>query len=420
MHSSNDSTVTGSRSRPEHANDLDKVLSMPTRDMAYAMTPTRSSGLARMAAFTSRMGSAYTAQRNFDAGPGARDAVSNLSPWLRHRLLTEDEPICLAQSEHGDRAEKFVQEVTWRTYWKGWLEQHPSVWHDYRRAVERDHAAFASEVEAVAAGRTGIACMDSWARELVETGYLHNHARMWFASIWCFTLRPPWHLGADFFLRHLIDGDAASNTLSWRWVAGLQTRGKHYVARAENIARYTAGRFDPAGQLNENPLPLAAGAPEPLVPLAPAQPAEGRAALLLHDDDLVAETLPLDRVEVVSIGGLAVPEARSPLGCSPLAASWARGAVADGLARAGAHFKTGAQWVDDVPSWAEAWGCGTVVTPYAAVGWTAERLDAIKAELAARGMRLVRIRRTWDSVLWPFANGGFYKFWQKADDWMQK
>jgi deoxyribodipyrimidine photo-lyase len=65
-------------------------------------------------------------------------------------------------------------------------------------------------------------------QELVETGYLHNHARMWFASIWIFTLRLPWELGADFFLRHLLDGDAASNTLSWRWVAGLHTKGKHY------------------------------------------------------------------------------------------------------------------------------------------------------------------------------------------------
>ena len=96
-------------------------------------------------------------------------------------------------------------------------------------------------------GATGIDCFDAWARELVATGYLHNHARMWFASIWIFTLRLPWELGADFFLRHLIDGDPASNTLSWRWVAGLQTAGKTYLATAENIARFTGGRFAPQG-----------------------------------------------------------------------------------------------------------------------------------------------------------------------------
>ena len=94
-------------------------------------------------------------------------------------------------------------------------------------------------------GQTGIECFDTWARELTTTGYLHNYARMWFASIWIFTLKLPWQLGPDFFLRHLLDGDTASNTLSWRWVAGLQTVGKTYLARAANISRYTGGRFKP-------------------------------------------------------------------------------------------------------------------------------------------------------------------------------
>ena len=105
-------------------------------------------------------------------------------PWLRHRLLTEDEPIAAALAAHGPRrAEKFVQEVMWRAYWKGWLEQRPTVWHDYREGVADALPDAAGDVAAVAAGRTGIACMDSWAQELVQTGYLHNHARMWFASI---------------------------------------------------------------------------------------------------------------------------------------------------------------------------------------------------------------------------------------------
>ena len=80
--------------------------------------------------------------------------------------------------------------------------------------------------------------------ELKETGYLHNHARMWFASIWIFTLKLPWQLGADFFLKHLLDGDAASNTLSWRWVAGLQTKGKHYLATTWNINKFSAQKYE--------------------------------------------------------------------------------------------------------------------------------------------------------------------------------
>ena len=224
-------------------------------------------------------------------------------------------------------------------------------------------------------------------------------------------MRLPWQLGADLFLRHLLDADAASNTLSWRWVAGLQTRGKHYTARAENIARYTGGRFNPVGELNEAPAPLQLGPPEPRIPL-PATPSspQGRVALLLHEDDLLAETLPLGRAEVVAIGGIAVPEARSPAGCAPLAAAWARGALIDGLNRAARHFGVSAEPVADIAAWAEAAKCTTVVIPYAPVGWTADWLATVEGELGAHGIRFNRIRRPWDTDLWPHAKGGFFAF----------
>jgi deoxyribodipyrimidine photo-lyase len=376
------------------------------------MTPTRAAGLARLARFAPSMDEAYAAGRNHDAGPGAHTAVSGLSPWLRHRLLSEEETIAAALAAHGPtRAGKFVQEVLWRTYWKGWLEQRPSAWRDYRAAVAGALPRAANDVGAVAVGRTGIACMDAWAQELVETGYLHNHARMWFASIWCFTLHLPWYLGADLFLRHLLDADAASNTLSWRWVAGLQTRGKHYVARAENIARYTGGRFNPVGELDEAPAPLQPGPPEPRTPLPVlAPPPHGRVALLLHEDDLLPEALPLGTAEVVAVAGIAVPEARSPAGCAPRAAAWTRGALADGLERAARHFGVPAEEVTDVVAWADAAGCETVVTPYAPVGWTADRLGTVEDDLTAGGIRLCRIRRPWDSDRWPHAKGGFFAF----------
>jgi len=384
--------------------------------MAVAVSPTREAGLARLAAFTPSMGKAYAARRNEDRGPGGHDAVSGLSPWLRHRLVTEEETVAAAVSAHGaQNAEKFIQEVLWRTYWKGWLEQHPAVWRDYTAAVAEIRAKGANDVAAVEAGHTGIACMDAWARELVETGYLHNHARMWFASIWCFTLHLPWQLGADLFLRHLLDADAASNTLSWRWVAGLQTRGKHYVARAENIARNTGGRFNPVGELNEAPLPLQAGPPEPMVALpAPQTSPRGRVALLLHEDDLMAETLPIGDAQVVAIAGFAVPEARSPAGCAPRAAGWARGALADGLDRASRHFGVPAEPVEAIAAWADKAGCKTVITPYAPTGWTADWLVATERDLAGRGIALHRIYRSWDSERWPHATGGFFAFWAGA------
>ena len=90
---------------------------------------------------------------------------------------------------------------------------------------------------------SGIECFDDWVKELIKYGYLHNHSRMWFASIWVHTLNLPWELGANFFLTHLLDADPASNTLSWRWVAGLHTEGKVYLANEDNIKKFTKERY---------------------------------------------------------------------------------------------------------------------------------------------------------------------------------
>lgn len=372
----------------------------------------RAEALSRLAAFAPRMGAAYAAGRNSDPGPGARRAVSLLSPAVRHRLVTEAELVGTALAHHrAEAAEKFIQEVFWRSYWKGFLELRPALWASYRAELARDRAMLATNgglrgaYERAVGGATGIACFDAWMAELRETGWLHNHVRMWVASIWIFTLRLPWTLGADLFLHHLLDADAASNTLSWRWVAGIQTPGKHYVARAENIRRHTLGRFDPTGELDEDPAPLEA----PPMPQAGAlKPADrlpdGPFALLLHDDDLHAESLLPRGAQVARIAGIAVPDRRGPTGCAKLAAAYTRAALDDGLARAAAHFRSVAEALapEQVASWAASHGL-PVVTPWAPVGWTAEALDGL-------GVKLCRIRRDWDEACWPLATKGFFPF----------
>ena len=188
----------------------------------------------------------YQGLRNYDYGPEKRDNVSCLSPFITHRLILEQELIKRSLDFYPfAKIEKFIQEIYWRTYWKGWLELRPAVWEDFiSDGVEiYDESAY----EKATNGNTGIDCFDFWINELKEENYLHNHTRMWFASIWIFTLGLPWQLGAEFFMKYLLDGDAASNTLSWRWVAGIQTKGKHYIARPSNISKFTDGRFHPKG-----------------------------------------------------------------------------------------------------------------------------------------------------------------------------
>ena len=196
----------------------------------------------------------YSRLRNFDFGPDKRDNVSCLSPYVTHGVLNEIEIIKKSLAKFSfSKNEKFIQEVLWRTYWKGWLELRPNVWTDYLvslnniRVKFRDNKEYLNAIE----GNTNIECFNEWVKELKENNYLHNHTRMWFASIWIFTLDLPWQLGAEFFMQHLYDGDAASNTLGWRWVAGVQTQGKHYLASEWNIKKFTNNRFNNI-KLNEN------------------------------------------------------------------------------------------------------------------------------------------------------------------------
>ena len=180
----------------------------------------------------------YSKLRNFDFGPEKRSNISCLSPYITHGIINEQEVIQKALSKFSfSKNEKFIQEVLWRTYWKGWLELRPNVWADFLIELNQIKNEFKDNKDYIAAieGKTKVDCFNEWVKELKENNYLHNHTRMWFASIWIFTLELPWQLGAEFFMQHLYDGDAASNTLGWRWVAGVQTQGKHYLASEWNI-----------------------------------------------------------------------------------------------------------------------------------------------------------------------------------------
>jgi len=220
--------------------------------------PSRAKALEQLDHFIENNLVEYSKLRNFDFGPNKKNNISYLSPYITHGIISEIEIIKQSLNKFSfSKNEKFIQEVLWRVYWKGWLELRPNVWSDYLtelKKIKNDFKDNQNYHEAIE-GKTNTECFNQWILEIKENNYLHNHTRMWFASIWIFTLELPWQLGAEFFMQHLYDGDAASNTLGWRWVAGIQTQGKHYVASEWNIKKFTNDRFQKI-KLNENASPI--------------------------------------------------------------------------------------------------------------------------------------------------------------------
>lgn len=382
----------------------------------------REAALEQLKKFLPRSGRRYAETRNYDLGVQDRGNVSMLSPYLRSRLILEEDVLTAVMSVHSlSTAEKFVQEIFWRTYFKGWLEQRPDVWGHYIADLDSlhkelsDNSCLRKRYEQAINGRTGLECFDAWVEELSEVGYLHNHARMWFASIWIFTLGLPWQLGADFFLAHLVDGDPASNTLGWRWVAGLHTKGKNYIARAANIAKYTNGRFKPTYQLRSNPEPLSEDQAFERVPLPiPDElPPDENFGLLITEEDCSPESLALPQ-EPTSILGLVGSPMQGIAPRSQKILTFRHSAVSDAVKRAENLFGRPSdsqdtdEWSQVICAWAKRRNVNTLVTAYVPVSDTSSRLRCAQPALEAAGLRLIQIRRTYDSLSWPYATKGFF------------
>jgi len=372
---------------------------------------TRQHAQTQLTDFVAHAGQDYAANRNFDKGASRHRFVSCLSPAIRRRLIAEEEVITavLKRREYAE-AEKFIAEVYWRTYWKGWLEQHPTVWHSFKAQAEEGRAALAAQPTLTAIyteainGRTGIDCFDYWQRELVETGYLHNWARMQFASIWIFTLRLPWALGAEFTLKHFLDADPASNTLSWRWVAGLHTAGKFYLADGDKIQRMTLGRFNPNGLAKTADAFLS----EPKAPaVRPREPRpwnrDKPLAILLTPEDLSLETVP-------DLHSAKVKCVIAPRNLFQTDAD--RTAGQDAMERAAVHWDCEANWVTDLEAASLAArdaGVTQLVTGFLPVGTVAENMENWAQTLPQSSLHLGEVQRQWDQVTWPHCAKGFFQ-----------
>ena len=192
----------------------------------------------------------YGKTRNFGDGK-----VTKLSPYIHHGIidLNDIRNNALSKCSQPEQITKFIQELAWRDFWQHIADRNPDwIWHD----VEEYKTGFTVEdyldelPEDIMNGDTTIACINAFIKDLVNTGYVHNHARMYLASYIIHFRRIKWQVGAKWFLKHLLDGDEASNNLSWQWVASTFSN-KPYIFNLENIDKYFGHIVDTTPKNNE-------------------------------------------------------------------------------------------------------------------------------------------------------------------------
>lgn len=351
--------------------------------------PTRHAALARLGGILPRAAT-IALDRRGDVADRLPQATG-LSPWLRYRLLAEEEVLEALGRLNGGEAQPFRRAILRRAYLKGYFEMRPGLWLAYRQGLRGALNRIATEAglrdrwDAACQGATGIAPFDAAARALVQQGHLGDAARRAFAMTWLHDLHLPWELGADLFLRHLLDGDVAITLLSWRAVAG------------------------PLPDLPPGPCPQGGvwdhGAPS---------------ALLLHEDDLSPDQL-LDRgLRPDQTAFVMAPERRSPLMVAPTIETFIRAAMEDCAARLSPRLGTihgpvqGEGAIDALVSWARGTRAVQIITAFAPLGPMADLLDALETRLEAENIRLIRAMRDHDARLWPQATGSFDSFLRAA------
>ena len=346
----------------------------------------------------------YSKDRNFDYGQ-PHNNVSTLSPYINRRIISENEVIKVALKNHKiGKIEKFIQEVFWRTYWRGWLELHPWVY----KQVNNETSQFAIP------NRTGIKCFDHWTEELIDTGYLHNHARMWYASIWIFTLNKPWVSGANFFKRNLLDWCPASNTLGWRWVAGIQTIGKPYIAKADNIKFFTKNRFHPINQLNEKPMPVrnepsAREAIKFYLPRILNFENQDNVGLVLTKNDLSLDKL--FEAKKITFERCIYIEEDKKNSRSEVVNSFEKRIMDETISKT-PRVKVFCNY-NQLIDWARNYKFNKVIFPYETIGNEILNKRELIEKLKKAQITPIFFMRDWDRHAFPFANKGFFHFKKK-------
>ena len=366
----------------------------------------RTEALDKLNTFIERHIINYNSKRNFDFGATSRTNVSCLSPYITHRLITEYETAKLVLKKYPfQKVDKFIQEIFWRVYWKGWLELRPKVWSDFIEDLKiiNENDNYLQAIN----GETEIECFNDWVNELKNFNYLHNHTRMWFASIWIYTLNLPWQLGAEFFMNHLLDADPASNTLSWRWVAGLHTKNKHYFASAENIKKFTNNKYYPKGQVNFNIVESSGWKSYNPIDLNIKKFHSTKKVkyLLIHENDLSLKNLPCSDFLFIQKESIKTIKRAAPIH-----------AFIDKALKSFEQNINKSNYkkiiffsfndCDNIEKYLDANESQSIYSPYPSVGYV---YDVMKNFEKNKRFKFEFINSEWDSLFWPHAKKGFFK-----------
>ncbi len=176
---------------------------------------------------------AYAKSRNY-----ANGAVSRLSPYISRGVVSTRVVYerLLKRGIKLYQMEKFVQELAWRDFWQKQWQYHGTAINQDLRQAQHDVCDYGLPM-AIHQANTGIEAIDHAIEELYTTGYMHNHLRMYLASITCNVAQYHWKIPAQWMFSHLLDGDWASNALSWQWVVGTNSN-KKYWANQDNINHF--------------------------------------------------------------------------------------------------------------------------------------------------------------------------------------
>lgn len=392
---------------------------------------TRQEALQQLGDFIPSAGS-YSRDRNH-VFPYDHHNVSCLSAAIRHRLITENEAAAAPLARYAESTiEKYTQEIYWRRYWKSWLSLRPQVWTDYvseLALLNEIDSETQHRINTVCAGSSGLEIMDYFTRELIETGYLHNHARMWWAAWWVHVERLPWQLGAAFFYKHLLDGDPASNTLSWRWVAGLQTPGKTYLPRRSNLEKYLSSalicQFSKGLELLEKPqafLPnTLLGKPEitqPNVSQTEYDPSL-KTLLLIHEDDLSPEASSLKDLKPDLLLVVADRSTWQDLDFTENKVSWLNEALADAHQRAARAFPEATMHsevltlrANSLAVFFDEHNITQIVMMRPDIGYLQTRLIEMFEYIGNQKINIHYIDREEDLQIRSLATAGFFGFWK--------